>query len=266
MKQRLHKSTVNRRLRRQLLRWLMVAAVIAAPLLGSGCGTTSPRDWVRNGFKVGPEYSQPPAPLANEWIEANDPRTQGPQRDDNWWQAFQDPILDALIVRAYAQNPSLRAVGTRVLQARAQQAIAAGNMFPQSQSVTGLYPQGVFAGVPTHLDLTAFNLTWEADFWGKYRRQIEAANSTLDASVETYDDALVTLLADVATNYVQYRVAQQQIKIARSNLESQERLVAIVEEQRRTQNALHLTFSLARPIKPRNFINSTGTRGASSIR
>jgi len=210
---------------------LTLAGVVATISFNSGCATTSPRDWVRNGFKVGPEHTQPPAPLANEWIEASDPRTQGPLRDENWWQAFQDPVLDGLIARAYANNPNLRAVGTRVLQARAQQAISVGNMFPQSQSVTGLYPQGVFAGVPTHLNLTAFNLTWEADFWGKYRRQVESANSTLDASVENYDDALVTLLADVATNYVQYRVAQQQIKIARSNLAEQEKLVAVVDQQ-----------------------------------
>jgi NodT family efflux transporter outer membrane factor (OMF) lipoprotein len=212
---------------------LTLAGVVGSLLLISGCATTSPGDWLRNGFKVGPEYTQPPAPLANEWIEANDPRTQNGPPDENWWQAFQDPVLDVLMARAYAQNPNLRAVGTRVLQARAQQAIAAGNMFPQSQSVTGLYPQGVFAGLPTHLDVTAFNLTWEADFWGKYRRQIESANGMLDASVETYDDALVTLLADVAANYVQYRVVQQQIKIAESNLAAQERLVAVVEEQHR---------------------------------
>lgn len=219
------------------LRWFALAAVLAAPLLNCGCTTTSPRDWVRNGFKVGPEHTQPPAPLAGEWIEANDPRTQSGPPDENWWQGFQDPVLDALIARGYEQNPNLRAVGTRVLQARAQQAISVGNMFPQSQSVNGLYPQGMLAGAPSHLDLTTFNLTWEADFWGKYRRQIESTNSTLDASVENYDDALVTLLADIATNYVQYRVTQQQIRIARVNLRLQERLVTAVEQQFRIGTA-----------------------------
>ncbi|HTI51230.1 MAG TPA: efflux transporter outer membrane subunit [Planctomycetaceae bacterium] len=238
MKQQLfHASGIPGRLSHRVFRWLMLPMVAVAPLLSSGCATTTPGEWWRNGFKVGPEHTQPPAPLADEWIEANDPRTQGQPRDESWWQAFQDPVLDGLITRAYANNPNLRAVGTRVLQARAQQAIAVGNMFPQSQSVTGMYPQGVLAGAPSHLDLTAFNLTWEADFWGKYRRQIESSNGALDASVENYDDALVTLLADVAINYVQYRVAQQQIKIARSNLESQTRLVSIVEEQNRTGTA-----------------------------
>src|SRR5207249_632155 len=83
-------------------------------------------------------------------------------------------------------------------------------------------------------DWTAgFNLSWELDFWGRFRRSIETANATLDASVENYDAALVTLLADVATNYVQYRVAQQRIKIARSNVKIQEEILALVEEQQR---------------------------------
>src|SRR5205807_8533428 len=60
---------------------------------------------------------------------------------------------------------------------------------------------------------------------------IESANASLDASVENYDDALVTLLADVATNYVQFRVAQQRIKIARDNVRIQEGVLALVEEQ-----------------------------------
>src|SRR5207302_3517719 len=76
-----------------------------------------------------------------------------------------------------------------------------------------------------------FNLSWELDFWGRFRRAVETANANLDASVEDFDDALVTLLADVATNYVQYRVAQQRITIARANVKIQEEILALVEDQ-----------------------------------
>jgi outer membrane protein TolC len=225
----------------RLLRWLGVAGLAGATLVNSGCITTGLMDYVHNGFKVGPNYCQPPAPVAEEWIQAKDSRTQGPPpRDGNWWEVFQDPILNSLIVRAYQQNPSLRSVSTRVLQARAVQAIAVGNVFPQSQQAVGLYSHGTFAGNPAHIDFTGFNLTWELDFWGKYRRQIESANAALDASVENYDDALVTLLADVATNYVEYRIAQQRIKIALDNLRTQEKLVAIVEQQQKVGTATEL--------------------------
>jgi NodT family efflux transporter outer membrane factor (OMF) lipoprotein len=215
-----------------------LAAII---LLVGGCASTSPRSWFHNGFKVGPNYCRPPAPVAEQWIGAEDPRVeQGPPRDGDWWSVFQDPTLNSLIARAYQQNPDLRAVGTRVLQARAQQAIAAGGIFPQSQQLSGLYPQGEFAGISNHINVTTFNLAWEVDFWGKYRRQIESANAGLDSSVENYDDALVTLFADVASNYVQYRIAQQRIRIAQANLQTQQRLVTLSVEQQRVGTAIEL--------------------------
>jgi NodT family efflux transporter outer membrane factor (OMF) lipoprotein len=74
-------------------------------------------------------------------------------------------------------------------------------------------------------------MSWELDFWGRFRRSIESSNATLDSTVENFDDALVTLVADVATNYVQYRVAQQRIKIALENVRIQEEVVKLVEEQ-----------------------------------
>ena len=99
---------------------------------------TGPRQWIRNGFKVGPNYGRPPAPVAAEWIQANDPSVQNHHLQD-WWQVFQDPTLDALIVTAYEQNPTLRIAGTRVLEARAGQAIAVGNIFPQTQQASASY-------------------------------------------------------------------------------------------------------------------------------
>ena len=102
-------------------------------------------------------------------------------------------------------------------------AFAAASPFPTPPGV----PVGNF-----YSDWTGgFNMSWELDFWGRYRRAIESANGSLDASVENYDEALVTLLADVATNYVQYRVAQQRLKIARDNLQTQAKLVAVAEQQ-----------------------------------
>ncbi|HEV3257189.1 MAG TPA: efflux transporter outer membrane subunit [Gemmataceae bacterium] len=221
-------------------------------------------EWIRNGFKVGPNYCPPPAPVAEEWIEATDAHVQNRHLQD-WWRVFEDPGLNSFINQAYDQNLTLRIAGTRVLEARAQQAIAVGTIFPQAQQATGQYsrvglsrnmannPAAInqvlaqgFSNNPALLssipaseiptswfsDWSAgFNLSWELDFWGRFRRAIESANANLDASVDNYDDALVTLLADVATNYVEYRVAQQRIKIARDNARIQEGVLALVEKQ-----------------------------------
>jgi NodT family efflux transporter outer membrane factor (OMF) lipoprotein len=242
-------------------RWLALACLLGVVLLNSGCVMTGPLDWFRNGFKVGPNYCRPPAPAAPEWIDARNPNVQSRHAQySDWWSVFKDPILNSLIETAYHQNLTLRIVGTRVLEARAGQAIAVGNIFPQSQQATAQYSRvnlsefmpnnpatlnPLFLGNPAvslipgfalpqsfYSDWqTGFNLSWELDFWGRFRRAIESANASFDASVENFDDALVTLLADVAANYVQYRIFQQRIKIARDNVKIQEDILALVEKQ-----------------------------------
>jgi NodT family efflux transporter outer membrane factor (OMF) lipoprotein len=228
-------------------------------------------DWVQNGFKVGPNYCRPPAPVAEEWIEAKDSNVQRRQVDD-WWNVFQDPTLNSLIDTAYNQNLTLRVLGTRVLQARAQQAIAVGSIFPQTQQAEGQYSRvglshntfnnpSAFSGLmppgtpPPPLVgnfysdwLAGFNLSWELDFWGRFRRAIESANASLDASVENYDAALATLLADVATNYVQYRVAQQRIKIARDNVRIQTGVLDLAQQRFKVGTATRLDVDQARTI------------------
>jgi NodT family efflux transporter outer membrane factor (OMF) lipoprotein len=226
---------------------------------------TGPRQWIRNGLKVGPNYGRPPAPVAAQWIQANDPSVQNHHLQD-WWEVFQDPTLDALIVTAYEQNPTLRIAGTRVLEARAGQAIAVGNIFPQTQQATGSYSRvnlnpnvpliGPLINILPPADRSlafsnwfdGFNLSWELDLWGRIRRNIESNNASLDASVEDYDAALVTLLADVATNYVQYRVAQQRIKIARDNVRIQEGVLALTEEKFRVGTTTRLDVEQARTV------------------
>src|SRR6266851_1416342 len=66
---------------------LPLAGFCGAVLLVSGCVTTGPLDWVRNGFKVGPNYARPPAPVADEWIEAKNPNVQNRHLQD-WWRVF----------------------------------------------------------------------------------------------------------------------------------------------------------------------------------
>ena len=107
------------------------------------CGCTSLQEFLRNGFKVGPNYERPPAPLAPEWIDAKNPSVQSVPADYSaWWTVFRDPVLDDLVKTAYAQNVNLRVAATRVLVARAQRAIAVGTLFPQTQTASGAYRTG----------------------------------------------------------------------------------------------------------------------------
>src|SRR5208282_3488650 len=104
------------------------------------CGCTPLRAFVDNGCKVGPNYQRPPAPLANGWIDANNPRVKCLPADySSWWAEFRDPVLNDLVRTAYAQNVNLRIAATRVLEARATRAIAIGGLFPQQQTASGSF-------------------------------------------------------------------------------------------------------------------------------
>jgi NodT family efflux transporter outer membrane factor (OMF) lipoprotein len=215
---------------------------------------------VHNGFKVGPNYKKPPAPVARNWIDASDKRLRTDVDDlSKWWTVFNDPILDSLICFAYNQNLSLRAAGFRVLEARAQLCIEIGNLLPQMQTATGDFKwnaasaetqQGAFLtqfGKRFYGQYDfAFNLGWELDFWGRFRRAVEADADLLDSSVDNFDDVLVTLLGDVATNYVNLRVTQQQIKYAQANAALQRETLKIVEARFKAGTTTELDVAQAR--------------------
>jgi NodT family efflux transporter outer membrane factor (OMF) lipoprotein len=233
-------------------------------------------EWIRNGFKVGPNYQKPPAPVAAEWISAKSPKVENRHLQD-WWQVFEDPTLNSLVTSAYAQNLTLRSAGMRVLEARAQWAIAAGTLFPQTQQAIGHYSRvGLSknaANNPTSINpllsklpgggllpsesipvnffsdwQVGFNLSWELDFWGRFRRAVESASANLDTSVESFDDVLVTLLADIATNYIQYRVTQERIRIAADNVRIQEGILALTQDRYRVGTATILDVQQAQTV------------------
>ncbi|HTQ37810.1 MAG TPA: efflux transporter outer membrane subunit [Pirellulales bacterium] len=211
-----------------LRRWTTPAA--AFMVLLSGC--TSFRDYIHNGFKVGPNYKRPPALVAEHWIDESDKRVRS-QCDDlsAWWTVLNDPLLNQLMVNAYQQDLTLREAGFRVLEARAQLAIARGEFFPQSQTANGSYTRfGVGQNFFSSWNFN-FNLNWELDFWGRFRRAIIAADETLDASVYNYDDALVTLLGDVATDYVQVRTDQERIRLLDNTVKVQENVLTFIDTQ-----------------------------------
>jgi NodT family efflux transporter outer membrane factor (OMF) lipoprotein len=196
------------------------------------------RTYIANGFKVGPNYCRPAAPVADDWIDADDLRIRHDSPDTSqWWRVFGDPVLDSLVNAAYQQNLTLREAGFRVLQARAAYAITVGQFFPQSQEMFGGYSRNVASKANANSGFlqdqffdrwdTGFGLAWELDFWGRFRRAIEAADADLDAQVENYDDVLVTLIADIASTYVDLRVLEQEIALVKGNIALQQQTLTI---------------------------------------
>src|SRR6266404_2410548 len=192
------------------------------------------------GCLVGPDFSSPSAPVAERWLEANNPSVDTRNQEyRDWWKVFHDPVLDRLVETAYNQNLSLVSAGTRVLEARAQLGVAIGEFYPQVQQGKG----SIIYDRPSHADPTAnplagvlpnfwrdalgLTVNWELDFWGKFRRGIESADAAYLASIASYDYVLATLLGDVATTYIGIRTLQTQIAIARENIVKQKKALAI---------------------------------------
>jgi len=172
----------------------------------------------------------PAAPVASNWIAGNGGGSgRAAEPIGPWWESFGDPILTDLIVEAYRQNPLLIAAGIRVLEAQARRGIAIGTLFPQVQNAVAQYTrnvasENVFGPLPERSFndfLAGLDVAWELDFWGKFRRGIESADAQVLAAVANYDDVLVSLLAEVATNYIGIRTAQEELDVARRNADLQ---------------------------------------------
>lgn len=187
---------------------------------------------------VGPEFVRPDVPTNPAWLEVEldrfDPDT--PELAD-WWKRLNDPVLDRLIELALAQNNNLRIAGLRVVEAQAALNIARGNQYPQQQVLVG---DATAVGASESnantaagdLDFTQFNLgasfSWEIDFWGRFRRGVEAADASLLASIADFDDVRLLLIAAVADAYVAIRAIEEQLRLARESVAIQQRSYDIV--------------------------------------
>ena len=124
-----------------------LVVVMGISVILSGC--TSFQEYVHNGFKVGPNYTTPPAQTAADWIDANDKRVHKDSDDlAQWWTVFHDPALNELICLAHDHNLTLRQAGLRILQARALLAISKGELLPQSQTFQGSYSRNALSLKP----------------------------------------------------------------------------------------------------------------------
>lgn len=183
-------------------------------------GCTSPREWLANGMKVGPNYCKPPAKIANDWIDADDRRVlSDPVDHAAWWTTLNDPVLNQLVAEAYRQNLTLREAGARIFEARALRCFAVGNVLPQQQNISADFSHALRTGIDRRS--AQFSMAWEVDLWGRFRRAVEAADADLDASIFDYGDIVVTLVADVAATYVDIRTLQTRLELIKRNVENQ---------------------------------------------
>lgn len=197
---------------------------------------------------LGPDFS-PPDPLLPSASFSGKPEPANPERppgasplagdnnlDPRWWAAFRDPILTSLAERVSAANLDVNTATVRLVESRLQRNVTASALFPAVNGATSyqreLFSQNGLVGLirsptggpivvpPLSVWQTGLDASWEIDFWGRIRRQIEAAEADAEASEDQRRDALVSSLAELARDYIDLRGAQTQIAIAKANLAS----------------------------------------------
>jgi NodT family efflux transporter outer membrane factor (OMF) lipoprotein len=210
-----------------------------------------------SGCTVGPDYAKPEARLNENWAEKNDPNilTQAAINSE-WWKTFNDPVLDQLVQQAYHENLTLQVAGLRILEARARLGIAIGEQYPQQNVFGSVSNVGLSTNAANSAGLdrsnwnyqAGFDATWEIDFWGKFRRNVEAAQGNLIGTAADYDDALVSLTAEVARTYTLIRTYEALIELTRENARVQEEGLTIAESRFRNGVTTELDVMQARTL------------------
>lgn len=201
---------------------------------------------------VGPDYQPPQPPLPQQWENGSQSlRSADATALRQWWQLFGDARLDALIEQAMDANTNVAMALSRIQEARAQSRIAGAERLPAIDLGGGYTHSRKSDNVPsggTRQDLFQLNFdaSWEVDFFGGKRRQQEAAEATLAATVEDYRDVLVSLSAEVARQYIELRTAQQRLLIAHKNLHLQEQTLNLTQERLNTGIGDQLEVAQAR--------------------
>lgn len=215
---------------------LSIIALLA--VFASGCADVP---------SVGPDYHKPNVSAPAHWGEPlNGGETSGRTAVADWWKNFSDPELDSLIARAAQSNLDLKIAQARVREARAEYGVAVGNLLP-TVDASGSYARQresknqplvgpgdhLPPGIPFENNFyqSGFDASWEIDVFGGKRRAVESAKAQVAAAQFGERDVLVTLLGEVARNYVEARGYQRQLEIVRENIHAQEQVLAITQNR-----------------------------------
>ncbi|WP_417068555.1 efflux transporter outer membrane subunit [Niveibacterium terrae] len=175
------------------------------------------------GCAVGPDYRRPDVPIAKSWQA---PLPHGGQLASltDWWGRFHDPVLSDLLAAAQADSPTLARASAAIAKARATQRSSASAWLPSLSANASSTQAGTKAGIgasPTVTTGGGLDASWEIDLFGGVRRSVESARALSEARVADWHDARVSLAAEVATDYVDYRACELKLAAYRDEAKSQ---------------------------------------------
>jgi len=189
---------------------------------------------------VGPDYVPPDTPMPEAWHTPAKSGLVGEHLNKgalaDWWSILDDPVLTNLVESAVAGNLGLKEARARVREARARRGISEADRFPTIDAAgsarSSRSSEETGGGSERELYVAGFDAAWELDVFGGKKRAVEVAGAELQASEEDLRDVLVSLLAEVALNYVDLRSFQTRLSVAEANLDAQKETYNITRWRR----------------------------------
>lgn len=179
---------------------------------------------------VGPDYIRVKPDAPDEWhAELQGGLTTGTSKPETlarWWSTLNDAELDSLVVRAVKGNLDLKNARARIREARALRGISKAGLFPtldaNASATKRRSSENSGTGKESKFYTADFDAGWELDVFGGVRRSVEAAQASLEAAQEDLYNTLVSLLAEVALNYVEVRTFQARLAVTEDNIKTQQ--------------------------------------------
>jgi outer membrane protein, multidrug efflux system len=182
------------------------------------------------GCAVGPDYHRPQTAVDAQFANAAEPGLASGDTLERYWTAFADPLLDGLVDDALAHNKDLAAAQANLSAARAVRRLVGFDQFP-TVTLAGSYTHNLdsrqeLPGYDQHdrefdTAQAGFDGLWELDLFGRVRRNVEAARGDVGASEATLRDARVSVIAEVARDYLVLRGLQDQLALTQRNADNQ---------------------------------------------
>lgn len=209
---------------------------------------------------VGPDFKRPDAQSATQWADPQGrqaaSRAVSDPLEEQWWDVFHDPQLSALVRRALSDNLDLKLASSRLQQSRAVRQVTSAGRYPEfsadgnygrkRNSANGLSdPSGNNGRSAFNLWDAGFAASWELDFWGRVRRETEAADATLQVAENDRRSVLLSVLAETAQDYIQLRGVQSTRAVTEQNLDVARRSLKLSQLRLADGVATHLDVAEA---------------------
>ena len=185
------------------------------------------------GCMVGPDFQKPDVETPDQFRFADPEAVEAVNL--KWWELFNDPALNTLVLTALRENKDVLIAASRVVEARASLGFTRADMYPtfdmQAGAGTGNFAGGRKSDSTDSSYFIAPTLNWEIDFWGKFRRANEAARADLVASEFSMRTVQISLISEVVSTYFLLLDLQMRLEISRETLESRVKTLDIIQQR-----------------------------------